>query len=206
MQSWITNGNKYTYRIELLEDMLSNGKSTNSKKIDYYTVIKEEDNYYLNIDGFVEKNELNKYTNAELELTKNMAVLLYDAEDREKFDFPNNKAISDIVLLVNNNILDKVTNEKLTLNDDETVTVSREQISRIIKETKQEYFDYFSKFYKEMPINNFINEVISYMIEYDFLREYETGYKIYPAISKLIGYIPKEKDEQLNLFGGRSYE
>lgn len=152
------------------------------------------------------QNELNKYTNAELELTKNMAVLLYDAEDREKFDFPNNKAISDIVLLVNNNILDKVTNEKLTLNDDETVTVSREQISRIIKETKQEYFDYFSKFYKEMPINNFINEVISYMIEYDFLREYETGYKIYPAISKLVGYIPKEKDEQLNLFGGRSYE
>lgn len=152
------------------------------------------------------QNELNKYTNAELELTKNMTVLLYDAEDREKFDFPNNKAISDIVLLVNNNILDKVTNEKLTLNDDETVTVSREQISRIIKETKQEYFDYFSKFYKEMPINNFINEVISYMIEYDFLREYETGYKIYPAISKLIGYIPKEKDEQLNLFGGRSYE
>lgn len=152
------------------------------------------------------QNELNKYTNAELELTKNMAVLLYDAEDREKFDFPNNKAISDIVLLVNNNILDKVTNEKLTLNDDETVTVSREQISRIIKETKQEYFDYFSKFYKEMPINNFINEVISYMIEYDFLREYETGYKIYPAISKLVGYIPKEKDEQLNLFGGRSDE
>lgn len=152
------------------------------------------------------QNELNKYTNAELELTKNMAVLLYDAEDREKFDFPNNKAISDIVLLVNNNILDKVTNEKLTLNDDETITVSREQISRIIKETKQEYFDYFSKFYKEMPINNFINEVISYMIEYDFLREYENGYKIYPAISKLIGYIPKEKDEQLNLFGGRSDE
>lgn len=66
MQSWITNGNKYTYRIELLEDILSNGKSTNSKKIDYYTVIKEEDNYYLNIDGFVEKNELNKYNQNEL--------------------------------------------------------------------------------------------------------------------------------------------
>ena len=152
------------------------------------------------------QNELNKYTTSELELTKNMAVLLYDAETREKFDFPNNKAISDIVLLVNYNILDKVEKNTLTLNQDETITISKEQLSRIIKEVKQEYFNYFSKFYREMPISNFINEVISYMMEYDFLREFETGYKIYPIVSKLVGYIPKETREQLDLFGGTDNE
>ena len=152
------------------------------------------------------QNELNKYTSSELELTKNMAVLLYDAETREKFDFPNNKAISDIVLLVNYNILDKVEKNTLTLNQDETITISKEQLSRIIKEVKQEYLSYFSKFYREMPITNFINEVISYMMEYDFLREFETGYKIYPIVSKLVGYIPKENSEQLDLFGGTNNE
>lgn len=152
------------------------------------------------------QNELNKYTTSELELTKNMAVLLYDAETREKFDFPNNKAISDIILLVNYNILDKVEKNTLTLNQDETITISKEQLSRIIKEVKQEYFNYFSKFYREMPISNFINEVISYMMEYDFLREFETGYKIYPIVSKLVGYIPKETQEQLDLFGGTDNE
>lgn len=152
------------------------------------------------------QNELNKYTSSELELTKNMAVLLYDAETREKFDFPNNKAISDIVLLVNYNILDKVEKNTLTLNQDETITISKEQLSRIIKEVKQEYLKYFSKFYREMPINNFITEVISYMMEYDFLREFETGYKIYPIVSKLVGYIPKETREQLDLFGGTDNE
>ena len=152
------------------------------------------------------QNELNKYTTSELELTKNMAVLLYDAETREKFDFPNNKAISDIVLLVNYNILDKVEKNTLTLNQDETITISKEQLSRIIKEVKQEYLNYFSKFYREMPISNFINEVISYMMEYDFLREFETGYKIYPIVSKLVGYIPKETQEQLDLFGGTDNE
>lgn len=66
MQAWITNGSKYIYRIELIEDMLLSGSSTNTKKIDYYTVIKDGDNYYLNINGFIEKNEINKYSANEL--------------------------------------------------------------------------------------------------------------------------------------------
>lgn len=66
IQSWITNKNKYTYRIELIEDILISGKSTNTKKIDYYTVIKDNDNYYLNIEGFIEKNEINKYNESEI--------------------------------------------------------------------------------------------------------------------------------------------
>lgn len=147
-------------------------------------------------------HELSKYTESELELTKNMALLLYEPSIREKFDFPNNKAISDIVLLVNYNLLNKVDNQELILNQDETVTISKEQLSRIIKEVKQEYLLYFSKNYKEMPISNFIKEVISYLKEYDFIRDYELGYKIYPSISKLVGYVPKDKHEQLDLFGG----
>ena len=151
-------------------------------------------------------NELNKYTLSELELTKNMAVLMYDPETREKFDFPNNKAISDIVLLVNNNILNKVKDDELMLNQDETITISKEQLHRIIKDTKAEYIDYFSKYYKEMVLDTFIKETVSYLKEYDFIREYEQGYKIYPSVSKLVGYIPKDTTEQLNLFGGANNE
>lgn len=151
-------------------------------------------------------NELNKYTEAELELTKNMAVLLYDPITREKFDFPNNKAIADITLLVNNNILTKVDNKLLPLNQDETITISKESLSRIIKEVKQEYSSYFSKNYQDMPLDNFIKEGISYLKEYDMIRDNDLGYKIYPIVSKLTGYIPKEKQEQLELFGGASNE
>lgn len=151
-------------------------------------------------------NELSKYTNSELELTKNMAVLMYDESTREKFDFPNNKAISDITLLVNYNILNKVDTHKLSLNQDETITISQELLKRIIKEVKQEYLPYFSKNYRDMPLDNFIKEVINYLKEYDFIREYEQTYKIYPMISKLVGYIPKDTKEQLNLFGGEYNE
>lgn len=151
-------------------------------------------------------NEISKYTLSDLELTKNMAVLMFDPESHEKFDFPSSKAISDIVLLVNNNILKKVNDEKLILNQDETITISRENLSRIIKETKEEYGEFFSKYYKEMIQSSFIKEVIDYLKEYDFIREYEYGYKVYPMTSKLIGYIPKDAIEQLNLFGGDQNE
>lgn len=147
-------------------------------------------------------NELNKYTLSDLELTKNMAVLMYEPETSEKFDFPNNKAISDIVLLVNDSILKKVNNGELLLNQDETINISEENLFRIIKETKAEYVEFFSKNYKEMLQSLFIKEVIAYLKEYDFIREYEYGYKIYPMISKLVGYIPKDPNQQLNLFGG----
>lgn len=147
-------------------------------------------------------NELNKYTLSDLELTKNMAVLMYDPETSEKFDFPNNKAISDIVLLVNDNVLKKVNNGQLLLNSDETIHISEENLFRIIKETKTEYVEFFSKYYKDMIQSLFIKETITYLKEYDFIREYEHGYKIYPMISKLVGYIPKNANQQLNLFGG----
>lgn len=150
--------------------------------------------------------ELSKYTNGELELTKNMAVVLFEPTNKEKLDFPNSKAISDIVLLVNANILDNLSNNTLTLNEDETINISKEQLFRIIKEIKKEYTAYFSKNYREMVLDKFINEVINYMKEYDFIRQTEQGFKIYPIVSKLIGYIPKDDLQQLNLFEGEENE
>ncbi len=147
-------------------------------------------------------NEISKYIKGEIELTKNMAVLFIDDEVKGKFDYPNNKAISDITLLVNNNILEKINDEKLTVNSDETVNVSKEMLYRIIKDVKCENESYFSKNYREMSQDVFIKEIISYLKEYEFLCETSDGYKIYPMVGRITGYIPKEKESQLELFGG----
>ena len=146
--------------------------------------------------------ELSKYTLGELELTKNMAVLLFPDETQEKFDFPNNKAISDIVLLINNILVQKITDNELELDQNEVAFITKEQLMRLLKDMKQEYQAKFSKYYKDMPLEDFFEEITSYMIDYDFLRKYENGYKVYPGVSKLTGYFPKEGTEQTTLFGG----
>lgn len=66
LQSWITYNNRFVYRVELIEDMLITGKTSNIKKQDYYTVVRgNNDTYYLNISGFIEKNIINSYKQTE---------------------------------------------------------------------------------------------------------------------------------------------
>ncbi len=185
------------YRVyrHLLYSLVSYNEDLSESEIDYLRKFKN------NI-----QNEISKYLNASLDLTKNMAVLLYELDTKEKDYFPNNKAIADIVLLVNYKILENVDNNVLILNQDETITISLELLTRIIKDTRIEYLKYFSKHYQELTISNFVLEVINYMQEYDFIRKFADFYKIYPMVTKLKGIIPKEDIEQLDLFGGDNDE
>lgn len=148
-------------------------------------------------------NELSKYTEGELELTKNMILLLYPMEGRQSYDFPNTKAICDIVLLVNNYLLEAVNKEELKLNQEEIIVISEEYLKRVVKDIRKEFGMYFSKYYKDLSFDSFYQEVIDYMQEYDFIK-IDSEVKIYPIVSKLIGYIPKDSLEQLDLFGGNN--
>lgn len=60
MQSWLTKGLAYTYKVTLTEDMLSTGGTNVNTVEDYYTIIKESDTYKLNINNFIKKSTLNK--------------------------------------------------------------------------------------------------------------------------------------------------
>ena len=151
------------------------------------------------------QSEIEKYTTSNMELTKSMAILLFEPKGK-KDNFPNTKAISDIILLVNNKIVTLIEKKQLNLEKNEIINISKEQLSRIIKEVRQENKEYFSKAYRELGTDAFVKEVINCMMEYDFLKQEYQSYKIYPSVSKLVGYINKEEKKQLNLFGGNEYE
>lgn len=133
IQSWLTKGIIYTYKVTLTEDMLSNGgKSTNTIE-DYYTIVKENDTYKLNINNFIGKRTINKSKilnninvnvkevyvymdyeiyNIEIKNNSNKTILLDSKEKTNTMfvtDDNNNKyvsynyEISDIDLLVNQN-------------------------------------------------------------------------------------------------------
>ncbi|MEG1647664.1 MAG: TIGR02678 family protein [Bacilli bacterium] len=154
------------------------------------------------------KNEIEKYTSAQLEVDKSMSLLFYDFDSKQKQFFPNTKAISDIVLIVNKEIADSITSGYLKLDEFETITVSENYFFRLIKDIKEKYESYFSKFYKEMTFDNFCKEVVQYMESYDFISKDDTNYYIYPMTFKIYGIlkeIKKDNLEQLDMFGG-NYE
>lgn len=49
MQAWITSGGYYTYKVEFEEDLLSTGGADSNKIEEYYTVVKENEKYKINI-------------------------------------------------------------------------------------------------------------------------------------------------------------
>ena len=56
IENWILD----TYRIRIRDDMMSTGKVSELSTEDYYTVVKENDEYKLNINSFISKKEINK--------------------------------------------------------------------------------------------------------------------------------------------------
>ncbi len=59
LQLWTEDDARFTYRVELMSDILATGGILNNKKIDYYTVFKDGEDLKLNVSGLVEKEELN---------------------------------------------------------------------------------------------------------------------------------------------------
>lgn len=60
LQAWINTQNTYTYKVDFVDDMLATGKPSNKSICDYYTVIKNNDIYELNINKFIEIKNINK--------------------------------------------------------------------------------------------------------------------------------------------------
>lgn len=59
-QAWITNNDKYTYKVDFIDDMLATGTISNTSIIDYYTVVKNNETYELNINKFIGITDINK--------------------------------------------------------------------------------------------------------------------------------------------------
>lgn len=63
LQSWINTGNYTTYQIRITDDILSTGDYTNSEKYqDYITIVDNNGNKKLNINGYIGREEINKVT------------------------------------------------------------------------------------------------------------------------------------------------
>lgn len=61
LQNWISNDNKTTYKVRFENDALAIGGYDEKQTFeDYITVVKKKDVYYLNINKFIGRNEINK--------------------------------------------------------------------------------------------------------------------------------------------------
>ena len=60
MQAWYQENGSYTYKIDLVEDMLSTGKENTMAIEDYFTIVSEKGKKRLNINDYIKREEINR--------------------------------------------------------------------------------------------------------------------------------------------------
>lgn len=150
-------------------------------------------NYIKNYRGAINQ-DVDKMLESTLDVHKNGAYILLTENKNFKNTFPTNKGISDVVLFVNREIKQKLEEKKYEKDINDLITISNIQMSRLIKEVKEKYQKGFSKEYKEKEEEKLLQEVVSYMKEFDLIRTKEdtNEYIIMPMCFKIIGKYPKD--------------
>lgn len=103
LELWYYTGNTYTYRITYFEnDMLATGKVNSSNNIeDYITIVDSEEEKKLNINAFINKENINKTQNDEgIEITINTRSRY---RDYESYDITIKNTTDKTILLSEGN-------------------------------------------------------------------------------------------------------
>lgn len=105
-QAWLTEKSKYIYKIDFVDDMLATGSPSKTSIVDYYTVVKEENEDKLNINKFVDSENL------DLSMTKdNITIKILSRKtymDYETYEIEVQNKTQETILLDNLKYTDKI--------------------------------------------------------------------------------------------------
>ena len=155
----------------------------------------EED--YLKKMHKVIENEIKENIDMEVEITKNLSLIYAPENTIQKEYFPNTKKISDIVLLLNQEIIDFAKVNNINLIEDESFKISKSDFKKIIEKLRQNKKDYFSKNILDLSFEKYYQEVLTVLINFNFIKEDEEEIIVLPMIYRFLGKTPKVKETNI---------
>lgn len=136
------------------------------------------------------ENDLETYLDFDFHVHRNGALVVLNKERNFKDTFPCGKAISDVVLLFNSLILEKIEQKKITIKQDDTIAISKAYFESLTEELKQRFSDGWSKEYREeKSLSALTEDIISFMKDFNMLRIVKSGkeVEILPLTGKVTG-------------------
>lgn len=148
----------------------------------------EVSQYIKNMRGRISE-DIERYLEGELIFSKNMAFISLEATT-DKDLFPNyRRVISDIVLLVNSYL------NSYELNDNDTLEMTKYDFKKLLIKVHEDNSKYFSKEFREMNINKFMDVIINYMESFDLLKDMDDTIIFNPVCYLINGKYPEIKEE-----------
>ena len=159
----------------------------------------EEDFAYVKNFRNMIQGELSEFLDCELHVHRSGAFLILGEDCRMGRCFPEENTLSDIVLLVNSLIGEKIQEGKIVPGAEEQILLPREAFLGILEECRERYSRGFIKTYREMTTKEFCQEVLSYMKELSLIEERRGDLWVSGAAGKIAGQYPKDFLEELNI-------
>ena len=159
----------------------------------------EEDFAYVKNFRNMIQGELSEFLDCELHVHRSGAFLILGEDCRMGRCFPEENTLSDIVLLVNSLIGEKIQEGKIVPGAEEQIVLPREAFLGILEECRERYSRGFIKTYREMTTKDFCQEVLSYMKELSLIEERRGDIWVSGAAGKIAGQYPKDFLEELNI-------
>ncbi len=154
----------------------------------------KEDFEYLKYYGRRLAEDFEQNFECRVHVHRGGAFLLTGDDCRIGAAFPENNAISDILLLCCAKIRDRVEAGEWKTASDEKLFVERVDFERMLKEVRTESASGFIKGYREMPEGEFVREVMGELAFWTFIKLSENGQQVvvYPSAGKVSGAYPKD--------------
>lgn len=152
----------------------------------------EEDFAYVRNYRNMIQNELSELFDCELHVHSSSAFLVLGEECRLGRCFPEENTLSDIVLLINQLLSEKISTGKISVPPDEQLQIPREIFRSLIEECKERFGCGFNKTYREMTSTEFYREIFGYMEELALVETERDDVKIKPAAGKIAGKYPRD--------------
>lgn len=154
--------------------------------------------YVKNKRNYIASN-IERNMDATLELSKNNASIVFVDNQGIGDTHPKTSMLSEIVLLVNHELYIAAQDKrKLSINDDDTITVSVNKFNDILIKLKNKYQALWSKEYREMPYEKYIEVVKEYMTNWLMIKEINEQIIIYPSCAITSGKYSRELEERLD--------
>lgn len=155
----------------------------------------EED--YLKKMHKVIENEIKDNIAMEVEITKNLSLVYASENSMQKEYFPNTKKISDIILLLNQNIINFAKDNNIPLSEDESFKILKSEFKKIIEKLRENKKDYFSKNILDLSFEKYYNEVIDFLLKFNFIKETEQDIIVLPTVYRFLGKSAKLKEASM---------
>jgi len=163
----------------------------------YNEGIEDVDYDYIKKQKGMISNDLETFLDYDLHVHRNGALVVLNREKNMKDTFPGGRAISDVVLLFNSLIIEKVKSKELNLKANDCIIISKAHFGNIIEELKLEFSSGWSKEYREKSLTGLMEDIIHYMKDFNMLKvlKHSKEIEILPLTGKVMGSYPNAYKE-----------